>query len=76
MKKVNIKFPQIIIQIKEVEITDEEYKYLTEQADFQEVTEFIWDNMNELEQNCTYGEKWTIEAIDADLGGIDLTPHP
>lgn len=60
--KVKIRFPQIVIDCKEVEITEEQYNGLTERPNG--LSDFIWDNMSEQERNHTHGKKWLQEHVD------------
>ncbi len=70
MKKVTIKFPQIVIESKEIEVSG--YK-LEEIMNFceEERVDFIWENMTEQEQQWTNGKKWIAAAVDADYCGVN-----
>lgn len=68
MKKINILFPQITIEQREVEVTEEIYDKLM--LDREGVTDFIWNNMTEQEQQWTEGKKWIENAIDCDYAGL------
>ncbi len=71
MKKVKIKFPQIVIEVREIEVTDEQYEDLTQHSSDGEKTAFIWKNMTEQEQQWTQGEKWVEGAVDCEYCGIE-----
>lgn len=62
MPKVLIKYPQIVFDTKEVEVTEEQLTDLIEHHIDRE--KFIWDNLNEREQNQTFGEAWLEGAFD------------
>jgi hypothetical protein len=68
MKKIKILFPQIIIEQKEVEVTEEKYDTLI--YDNVDVVDFIWDNMTEQEQQWTNGKQWIESAIDCGYAGL------
>jgi hypothetical protein len=68
MKKIKILFPQIVIEQREVEVTEEQYDVLM--LDNIGVTDFVWKNMTEQEQQWTNGEKWVASAIDCGYAGL------
>lgn len=70
MKKVTISFPQIVVERREVEVTDEQFEDLTQHSCDSEKADFIWNNMTEQEQQWTQGKKWLEGAIDAGYCGL------
>lgn len=61
MKIVKILFPQIVIEIKSIEVSDEEFENLIDHID---VENFVWNNMTEQEQSWTQGKKWVESYIE------------
>lgn len=70
MKKVKISFPQIVVEQREVEVTDEQFEDLTQHYCDNEKTDFIWDQMTDQEQQWTQGKKWVESAIDMGYCGV------
>ena len=70
MKKVTISFPQIVIERREVEVTEEQFEELTENSGDIEKTDFIWSQMTEQEQQWTQGKKWVESAVDCGYCGV------
>ena len=56
MKRIKILFPQITIDSKEVEVTEEQFDSLV--LNRNGVEEFVWENMTDQEQSWTLGEKF------------------
>ncbi len=69
MKKIKIIFPQITFKTKVLEITDEKAESLIEHRE--DEAKFIWDNMSEIEQNCSSGEEWIKSALSVDMAKIN-----
>lgn len=70
MKKVKISFPQIVVEHREVEVTEEQFEDLTEHSSDNEKVDFIWSQMTEQEQDCTQGKKWVEGAVDCGYCGV------
>lgn len=67
--KTIIKFPQLVIESREIEATETEIE-LFKTMDIDEQSEFIWSRMTELERNCTHGIEWLKSAIDNGYAGF------
>ncbi len=61
--KVKISFPQIVIESKEVEVSEEKYEELVNE-DLKKQADFVWQNMTEQEQDWSNGKKWIEDAMD------------
>ena len=70
MKKVKISFPQIVVEQREIEVTEEQFEDLTEHSSDDEKADFIWSKMTEQEQQWTQGKKWVESAIDVGYCGV------
>ena len=70
MKKVKISFPQIVVEQREIEVTEEQYEDLTEYSSDDEKADFIWSQMTEQEQQWTQGKKWVESEIDVGYCGV------
>ncbi len=68
MPKLIIKFPQIIFEEKEIEVTQEKYMSLIE--DRKDVSKFIWDNLSEQEKSCSSAYKELDSFIDCGACGV------
>ena len=73
MKTIKISFPQIIMEHKEVEVTEEQFEDLINHCSDDEKTGFIWSQMTEQEKQWTQGKKWVESAIDAGYCGVSST---
>jgi len=62
MKTVEILFPQIVIEKKLIEVSDEDFEKLVE--DRIDVDKFIWENMTEQEKSWSEGQKWIDRYIE------------
>lgn len=62
MKTVRMLFPQIVIEQKLIEVSDEQFERLVE--DRIDVDKFIWENLTEQEQSWTEGQKWIYSYIE------------
>lgn len=60
--KLKISFPQIYIESKTIEVPDEQGEEILNSCN-DETANFIFDNLTELEQNCTYGVEMLRGAI-------------
>lgn len=69
MKKVNIIFPQIVFEQREIEVTDEEFDDLI--LHHNKRADFMWENMSEREQNFTEGRGWIGKLMDVDIARIE-----
>ena len=65
MKTVKILFPQVVIETKSIEVSDEEFENLIEHNI--DVEKFVWNNMTEQEQSWTQGRRW-VESYIEDCG--------
>lgn len=70
MKKVVIKFPQIVFETRIVEVSDEKHEELLHYASDSEKVDFIWENMTEQEQMWTEGKHWIESSMDAGYGSV------
>jgi DNA-binding transcriptional regulator GbsR (MarR family) len=70
MKKVKISFPQIVVEQREIEVTEEQYEDLTEHSSDDEKTNFIWSQMTDQEKQWTQGKKWVKNAIYVGYCGV------
>lgn len=69
MKTIIIKFPQIIVEYKDVIVPDEKYEDLIN-GDLDR-SKFIWDNLTELEQNhVPNGQKGIESGLECDMANI------
>jgi len=75
-RKVRIVFPQIVIDSKHVEVSEEQLTDLLENSDSEERGDFIWKHMTEHEQQHTYGKAWTKEHLQDTLSGRDIVEIP
>lgn len=62
--KLTITYPQIYIESKEVEVPDEQGAEILNYGNY-DAANFVFDNLTDLEQNCTYGLSMLSGAIDA-----------
>lgn len=69
---VTIFYPQIVIERKEVEITEEQLEDFENSGVYDQAA-FIWNELTELEQNHTHGEKWLTDAVDDNHSRIERT---
>lgn len=69
MKTIIIKFPQIIVEFKDVLVSDEEHEAIIN-GDLDR-SKFIWDNLTELEQNhVPNGQKGIESGLECDMANI------
>ena len=68
-KKIEIVFPQIVIERREIEISNEQFDDVTNFCT-EEVSDFIWSKMTDLEKEHTLGEKMMKSFVDDHLCGI------
>lgn len=72
MKKVRIKFPQLCVESRTIEVSDEKYEELVEHAGEEDRANFIWNQMTESEKNwAPNGFKSLVSAIDVGYCGIE-----
>ncbi|MGH1339277.1 MAG: hypothetical protein ACRBFS_24375 [Aureispira sp.] len=70
--KVTISFPQIVLESKEVEVSEKQGQDLLDMTEDQAT--FIWKNMTEQERNWTAGKKQLEDYVEYDICGIEETP--
>jgi len=70
MKKVIIQFPQIVIEEKIIEVTEDQHEELLQHSSDIEKTDFIWENMTQQEQDWTNGKNSIESAVDVGYCGI------
>lgn len=69
MGSVSFLFPQIVVDKREVELTEDEIEDLKNMC-LDEKADWIWSRMTEQEQNWTQGKEWVKSAIDAGYCGF------
>lgn len=72
--KIRILFPQIVIESKEIEVSEDQFENLFEHRE--NVAEFVWANMDEQEQTWTQGKKWVSHAIEEGYAGVRKIESP
>lgn len=69
MGSVSFSFPQIVMEKRDIELTQDEIEDLKNMS-LDEQTNWIWSKMSEQEQNWTQGKEWVKSAIDAGYCGF------
>lgn len=69
--KVKIKFPQIVFETREVEVTEEQHEELIHHSCDEDRVKFIWENMTDQEQQWVHGKKDVESAVDVGYCGIE-----
>jgi len=69
-RTVQIKFPQICVGVREIEIPDGEYP---EEGGHYDMADFIWNHMTEDEkENAPKGKKGVFEALDCNFAHVKV----
>lgn len=69
-KTIKILFPQIVVEQREVEVTEEQFDKLMNYSTDSEKADFIWAEMTDQEQQWTNGKSWLEAGIDVGYSGL------
>jgi hypothetical protein len=75
MKTITIRYPQIVIDTKEVSVEDEKFEELSNSS-LHDITDFIWENLTEDERDWSTGKESMMNAIEVGYAGIRKNTKP